>query len=336
MFKLEEAGFPSRYLDCYESALMCILKYLGLSEETPLAGTQAYFVLRLTEERLSVSPRFNSVSDEWKRVHGLEVESLSVAGKADLRKKIIDRLHSGIPVCLPVDIYHLPYTSHYHRLHQYHFINIFGYDSECYYVVCPYYRFRDWLDMDVVNASFLSPTIDYKHLMFVPELKLRDLSPERVYKLAQESCQYMLGLTVPETLSGANPKYLGLAGVRTFFDSLQELSVKQNEGQLPGILGLSAEIMSIGYSRYWFHKLVVQTCQERLLSTKAVTDLPERFAAVAQAWRVVGMRFGAGVHANNRDMMKQATLRLGHIYSQEEHLFSSLLGALPDYEEGKL
>jgi ABC-type multidrug transport system ATPase subunit len=43
VIKLESAGFPNKHLACYESALMGILKYMGLANETPLMGTQAYF-----------------------------------------------------------------------------------------------------------------------------------------------------------------------------------------------------------------------------------------------------------------------------------------------------
>lgn len=154
MVKLEPTGFPNRHLDCYESALMGIFKYMGLADETPLMGTQAYFVLE--KERLSVYSRFHFISEEWERIHSLAVKTLLVDNEADLRDEIVGKLGNGTPVCLTTDIYFLPHTSHHERLHQVHFIDVFGYDNGRYYMVCPYYRFTGWMDADVVHASFFA------------------------------------------------------------------------------------------------------------------------------------------------------------------------------------
>ena len=335
MVKLEPAGFPSKYLDCYESALMGILKHMGLANETPLMGTQAYFVLE--EDRLSVYPRFHFISEEWERIHGLAVKTLFVDDEADLRDEIVDRLGSGMPVCLTTDIYFLPHTSHHECLHQIHFIDVFGYDDGRYYMVCPYYRFTGWMDADVVHTGFFSPALGRRYLMFVPELKCEALSADRVQSLVQESCQNMLGLTVPEVLIDVDSQCLGLSGIRTFSDFLHRLMSKQNKDlrRREVLLHLSREIVSVGNSRYWFHRLI-QTCQQDLLSGDMVADLEGRFADVVRSWRAVGLMLGAGAHANRPEKVEQAILQLERMYEQEYRLFNSLLGALPSYEEGRL
>ena len=326
MFKLEFGEFPSRYLDCYESALIGILKYMGLPEETPLMGTQAYFVL--WEPYFSITPRFfNDVTEEWKRIHGLTVDLLAVAGESDLRQKIVSKLDSGAPVCLPVDIYFLPHTSHFNRLHQHHFIDIFGYDDDRYYIVCPYYRFVGWLGLDLIHTSFFSPTIQDKHFWFISELKLQELSPEKVCSLVKESCQNMLGLAAPEALADMDPKFLGLSGIHTFSDLLQKLAAKRDGILSHTLFELSTEIMAIGYSRYWFHRLF-QTCQPYLLSADTAANLQGQFASVVDSWRVAGLRFGAGIHARRYEMIEQAALRLERVCEQEAQLFNSLWRAL--------
>jgi hypothetical protein len=334
LVKLEGAEFPSKYLECYESALITILRYMGLPEETPLMGTQVYFVLG--EDGLSISPRFNRIDEEWKRVHGLAVEALPVVDETDLRDKIVARLCEGMPVCLPVDIYSLPHTPHYNNLHQGHYVDLFGYDDARYYMVCSYYRFMGWVDRDLIHSGFFSPIIEHRYLNFIPELKLEKLSSERVYSLVLESCRNMVGLTVPDELVGVDPQHLGLAGIRT----LSVLSRRLVAGQcrdLPrqALLRVSRQSAWVGYSRYWFHELI-RTCQQRLLPVDVMTDVQEQFATVVQSWRDVGVRLGAGVHGNRPEMIKRSVFRLEQIYWQEERLFNRLLGALPDYEEGKL
>jgi hypothetical protein len=333
MIKLEGVEFPSKHLTCYEAVLVTALKYMGLREETPLMGTQAYFVLR---DDSSVSPRFNRVEEEWERVHGLKIETLPVADEVDLRDGIKVKLGSGIPVCLPVDLYFLPHTPHYNRLHQDHYVDVFGYDDDRYYMVCPYYHFMGWVDSSLIHTGFFSPIVGRRHLAFVLELKLETLSPARVHGLVQESCQNMLGLTVPETLVGANPQRLGLSGIRTFFSYLSQRLLNEKK-DLPGntLLDLSRQVTAVGDSRYWFCKLV-QTCQAHLLPPGLVDELQSRFQDVVQSWRTIGRRLGASVHGNHPEMVERAVLQLAQVYRQEEQLFSSLLGALPDWEEGRL
>ena len=327
MIKLEQAGFPSKYLDCYESALMAILKYMGLLDETPLMGTQAYFVLK--KEHLSVYPRFHLIHEEWKRIHGLVVKTVPVDDETDLQSQIEDRLGSGMPVCLTTDIYFLPHTSYHERLHQMHFIDVFGYDDERYYTVCPYYRFEGWMSKDVLHTSFLSPATESKCLMFVPELKCEALSADQVHNLVRENCEYMLGLVVPEEQSGTDPRYLGLAGIRTYSAFLQELAA--SPGDLPNQAAmLSAQTMAIGYSRYWFHRLLKES-----LPADVIDVLEIQFTDVVRSWKATGARFGAAVLADNREMMKRAARRLEDVYEQEYQVSNYLLGALPDYEEGK-
>jgi hypothetical protein len=91
----------------------------------------------------------------------------------------------------------------------------------------------------------------------------------------------------------------------------------------------------MGYSRYWFHRLI-QAYQEELLSTDRAADLKKQFADTAQLWRAIGIRLSAGVHGHRPGMVEHAANQLGRVYEHEEKLFSSLLAALPDYEAGKL
>jgi hypothetical protein len=285
----------------------------------------------------SVSPRFNSVDEEWKRVHGLGIETSSVADEADLRDGLAARLDEGMPVCLCVDLYFLPHTPHYNHLHQRHYVDIFGHDGHRYYVVCPHYRFRGWVDWDVIRAGFFSPTIRRKCLIFIPQLRVETLSPARVQALVQESCQYMLGLAVPAAVADVAPQYLGLSGIRTFSDRLQKLVAGQDGDLLREalLLHISRRIKVVGYSRYWFYRLI-QTCQRHLLSADPTVNLQEQFANVAQSWRAIGIRLSVGVRGNRPEMAEYAARQLERVYEQEEQLFNGLLGALPDCEGGKI
>jgi hypothetical protein len=342
MFKLRDVEFPSKYLTCYESVLITILKYLGLAEETPLMGTQAYFVWKPAYS--TISPRFNHADEEWKRVHGLQVETVP-ATQADLRDKIIARLDVNLPVCLPVDLYSLPHTLHCNQTHQHHYVNVFGYDDSRYYMVCPYYRFKGWVDADLIHTGFFSPTVTAgmgtkgQRLIVVPALKLEALSTERVRALVEESCQYMLGLAVPAAVADVDPQYLGLAGLRTFLDRFQELAAEQEQDDDSShkitFVNLSRQIAAIGHSRHWFHKLI-QTCQPPLLEVDLADDLQTQFADVIQSWKAISMRLGMGAHGQRIDMIHHVARRLERVCEQESELFHTLLGALPDYEWGLL
>jgi hypothetical protein len=276
------------------------------------------------------------VEEEWKRVHCLVVEMVPVTTEIDLRHEILAKLDSGLPVCIPVDLYFLSHTPHRGRLHQDHYVNIFGYDNGRYYMVCPYYRFMGWVDSDLIHSSFFSPVIEDKNLLFVPELRVDVLPSQKVYSLVQESCRYMLGLAIPEALADMNPQHLGLAGIRTLSSLLQELAAEQVEGRThSAFLNLSRQLMWVGYSRYWFHRLM-RTCHECLLPTELADEFQRMFDDVAQSWRQTGVRLGAGVHGGRPNMVEQSVFQLKQVYRQEERLFNNLIGALPDYEEGKL
>jgi hypothetical protein len=326
MIELQPAGFPSRYLDCIESALVGILNYLGLPDETPLMGTQAYFVL--DERGPSVYPRFHTTSEEWRRIHGLVVETSPLADEADLRARIAAHLDESRPVCLLTDIYFLPHTSHHRRLHQQHFIDVFGYDDGRYYMVCPYYRFVGWMDANVVHDSVFSPAIDDRRLLFVSQFKWQTLSVEQVRCLARESCAYMLGLAVPEAQAGAEPRYLGLAGIRAFAALLHQMAADRERDLPARAFMLSAQTLAVGYSRYWFHRLI-ESRQPDLLPAKVMADLGQQFAAAIRSWKAVGARFGAAIHAADYEAIERAARRLEEIHRQEYALFHRLLEALP-------
>lgn len=334
MLKLQDVEFPSKNLTCYESVLVTLLKYLGLPEETSLMGTQAYFVL--DETGLSLSPRFNRVDQEWQRIHGLQVEFSTVADEAELNGKLVASLDADLPVCLAVDIYFLPHTTHHLHLHQRHYLTLFGYDTDRYYVVCPYYRFKGWLDAALIHTSFFSPASERRHLIVIPELKLQTLSGPMVQALAQENCRYMLGLAVPEALAAAEPCRLGLAGIRTLAERLDKLLAERDD-DLPHqtLINLSRQIMAVGYSRYWFQRLI-QTCPQQLLLPEQAADLDAQFANAIHAWKAIGLRLGMGVHGQHRAKIAHAARQIGRVHDQEDWLFKALLGALPDYEWGKL
>lgn len=340
MLKLQDIEFPSKYLTCYESALLASLKYLGAVDEARLMGTQAYFVFSPSD--FSISPKFNSIDEEWKRVYGCQVKTMVAVDKEDLRDKLISQLHAGIPVCLPVDLYSLPHTLHYKQLHQHHYVNVFGYDNGRYYMICPYYRFKGWVDADLIHDGFFSPIVSTKgaYLFYITEQPASPLSTQNIGTLVEENCRYMLNLAVPQTMADTEPAYLGLAGLATFTHKFQELTSGQNEETdelfyKSIYINLSRQTTAIGYARYWFHQLI-QTCHPPLLTEASAEDLQGQFAHVTQSWKAIGMRLGMGVHGQRIEMIQQITSRLKQVHEQETRLFNTLLGALPDYEYGTL
>jgi hypothetical protein len=332
--KLEPVDFPDPHLDCYEASLMSILRYMGLPEETPLmGGAHAYFTL--DEDNLSVWARLHSMQHEWQRMHGLKIETCAVTHETNLQEQLVDKLDNGIPVCFSVDIYFLPHTSHYRHLHVVHHLDVFGYDDDQYYVVSPYYRFQGWIDVNVLHSSIFSPANSHRRLIFVPELVWKPLSVGQVQALVRESCEYMLGLVIPEALANRDSRQLGLTGISSFAALLRALTTKQHEDLQTSLLVLSAQVMAIGYSRYWLQRLI-QSCQPNLLSTRVMSDLSDLFSAIVSAWRAVGMRFGVTIHAHDCDAIETVACRIEELYGQEYQLFNTLLGALPDYDEGYL
>lgn len=327
MVKLEPVPFNSDHLGCYELAMVSILKYMGLAQVAPLMGTQAYFVLRKVS--FSISPWFNWwISEEWKRVHGLTIENLPVSNETDLRDEIIVKLNEGMPVCLLGDTYFLHHTPYYKRIHYYHFVDIFGYDNDRYYVVCPYFRFTDWVDLDIVHTSFFSSLTERKSLVYVPELKIQRLSVQRVRSLAQESCQYMLGWAVPETLIEVERECLGLAGINAFASQLQEQMGNQDEDIPLKVMLLSAQILNVGNSRYWFHELL-QAYRPHLILVETMADLQAQFTEIVQSWKVAALMLVKGLFANRLpEMTERAALRLKRLCRQEDQLFNCLWESL--------
>jgi len=331
MAKLKDVSFPNRYLDCFEAALVTALKYIGVLEETLLIGRRVHFVL--DEARFDIAPRSCCVTEEWERDHGLTLGTLTVDDETDLKDQIMTQVSHDVPVCMPVDIYFLPFTPHHNNLHQSHFVNVFGYDDDIYYIVCPYYRFRGWLDSGLMHSAFFSLAAELRKLFFVTESKLKGLSPNKVHQLLRESCYNMLGLAVPGALTGVNTQHLGLAGIRTFSDLLCNLLIEQHERLPFNTLELSQQLMAVSYSRYWFRKLI-EAYQQYLLPASVATRLLEQLVDATELWKAIGVQTGASVHANNQEMMKRAATIFGQVHKQEYFIFNTLLGALPDYEGG--
>lgn len=332
---VENIEFPSKYLDCYEAVLITILKYMGLPDEKLMMGTQAYFYFSLGTGGARILPRYNQIPAEWERVFSLSIKSMVIENEASLRDQLISKLESEMPVCLPVDLFWLPYTPHYQRLHQTHFINIFGYEHERYYVICPYYRFEGWVDAERINKGFfeLEGRLS-RNIIVVPAFELKVLTDERVQGLIQESCQNMLGLRIPAELTGIDPKYLGLSGISTLASYLkQKLAANTIMLRSNDLLDLSRHLMSVGNSRYWFHKLMEQH-QGNLISRELTIELQNQFGDIVSLWRGIGRMLGASVHTDNPEKIESVIMYLGKVYDQEKLLFNGLLGALPDYEEG--
>lgn len=337
MIKLDNIEFPSKYLTCYESVLMTILRYQGVTEEARLMGTQASFVF--TPTGFSISPKFNSVDEEWSRLYGCQIETRSVINEDDLHCKLLSRLDAGMPICLPVDLFSLPHTLHHKQLHQHHYVNIFGYDNGRYYMVCPYYRFQGWVEASLIHSGFFSPVVAARgaFLITLPKFTLPPVAPQNIITLVEENCRYMLNLATPEMLADMDPQYLGMAGMQTFARHFQQRANEPDNGTThkTTYINLSRHMTTVGHSRYWLHELI-QKYQSTLLATQATADLQSQFANVVQSWKAMGTRLGMGVHGDRAEIIQGVAVSLKKICAQEMRLFNTLLGALPTYEQGTL
>ncbi|MCP5096080.1 MAG: hypothetical protein GY943_11040 [Chloroflexi bacterium] len=333
MLNLDQIEFPSKQLTCYESVLMTLLKHQGVCDEPRLMGTQAYFVF--TPSALTISAKFNSVDQEWRRLYGRQPELFTVQNEDELHNKIKSLLDADVPVCLPVDLFSLPHTLHHKQLHQHHYINIFGVDNGRYYMVCPYYRFQGWVDADLIHSSFFSQVVATKgaFLITLPKFTLPPIDPQTIITLVEDNCRYMLNLATPESVADVDSRYLGIAGMQTFAHHFQRLADEpDNEVTYKSAyVNLSRHLTAVSHSRYWFHKLI-QNHQPDLLST----DLQRQFEDVVQAWKAIGIRLGMAVHGGRANMMQTVAISLKKMHEQETRLFNTLLGALPDYEQGTL
>lgn len=333
---VENVNFPSEYLDCYEAVLIVLLKYMGLSTESSIMGTQAFFYLAEEPNGIKIEPRFNSVDSEWERVFGILFKRVAVTNEMELMDGIFSTLDNHLPICLPTDLFYLHHTPHYHRLHQTHFLSIFGYDKNGYYVVCPYYRYAGWIDTDSIHKSFFALLGGHRHFSYMPKLELRQLTVETVQSLLQDNCRNMLGLTIPDELASVDSNYLGLSGIMALSSYLKRfIDTHSVITQNTNLLDLSRQIISIGNSRYWFSKLMEQH-QESIFSTELAKELQRQFEDVGRLWRGIGRLLGTGIHTQNVEKLKSVVTYLDNLHKQETHLFSHLLSVLSDHDEGLL
>jgi acyl carrier protein len=205
------------------------------------------------------------------------------------------------------------------------------------------------MDREFVHAGFLaSPTVrerfpisldwdlemrmplNHGVLIAVPELDLETLSFDKVRNLVEQSCRYMTGLAVPETLTGVASDCLGLAGIRTFSNYAKALVPEQERNLARDmLLYLSRQLMWVASSRYWFHQLI-QRFQEQLLPVADERGvLLRQFETVIQTWRTVGARLGSDAHTGDPDAATRVAVGLEKAYKREARLFLGLLAALP-------
>lgn len=326
MVKLAPVEYHSDYLDCGEVTLMQILRSMGLSEEVPLMGTQTYFVFR--EEKGDIAPRYHFTAHEWRRVYNLIVHEAVLHEAEQLDTVVTEKLDTGIPVCIPVDTYHLPHTSYYNRFHELHHINIFGYDSDRFFVVCPRYRFTGWVDRSLVHISFRSPTVDLKYMYFIDHLPEIHLPPEQAQSLILDSCQYMLGMRRPEPVRHMGDHLLGLAGMRSFSRFFRGLEATEPEVRIGQVRNLQGQISGVGNSRYWLHRFL-QRSWDGFMSASEQEAMSELLSDITQSWKVTALMLVKGIIGERLDdLFPRAATRLERLADQEEHFFRRLLQTL--------
>lgn len=331
---IENVEFPSGYLDCYEATIITILKFMGLASDSLIMGTQVFFYFKLENNGAFIFPRSNQIQQEWENIFGLTVKTESVLNEKSLREIISSKLRLRLPVCLPTDLYFLPYTPHFGSLHQRHFLNIFGYDQNRYFVVCPYYRYSGWLEEEEIIRSFFSLDSGVGlNVMFIPNYESRKLPLDRAKSLIIRSCRNMLGLEAPDELSHVDIKYLGLQGIQTFSEYLERsIKVFPIEARRKEILDLSRQMLSIGNSRYWFYKFV-EMYQEQLFSIELVKDLETQFEEIVQLWRGIGRLIGVSIYTHKPEKMEVVSISLHKAYDLERNLFTSLLNLLSNRDD---
>lgn len=334
MLATDTIAYPSKYLSCYESVLMTLLKHQGIHDEAALFGTQAVFVF--TPEPMSLSPRFTSVDAEWQRLYGYPVHARPIADEAALRQALHQNLAAGVPVCLPVDIFALPHTMHYQQLHQHHYVNLFAVENGRFYLVCPYYRFQGWVDTTLVRDGFFSPVVAAKGatVITLPQVERPLLTTATVLTLIEDNCRAMLNLAMPAPLA---PPLVGLAGLQTFATTFQHMADTSDSAVVfkSDYINLSRHLTAVGHSRYWFQQLIAQQ-GSALFSPDTQEMLAEEFTAVIQAWKSLGLQLGMGVHGQRTAILQRVATGIQTMHEQETRLFNTLLGALPTYEQGTL
>lgn len=339
MVIVEKVEYPSQYLECLESVLVTILNYMGWSDTPALMGTQAYF--RFDPDNWDVRSRYNRIYEEWNRIYGITLENSAISSEAQLNEQILAKLTERIPVCLPLDVYWLPYTPHYQRLYQLHFVNIFGYKDDSYYVVCPYYQFTGWVELEHIYTSFFSRSGGFsRRVLWLPFKKYSPLSSEKVRQLIIESCQSMIGLTIPNPLTEIQPQYLGLEGIKTFSAQfINAISCDKSNISPTHLTNLSRHLLSVGNSRYWLHELLKQN-SHLLLTSEVVDSFQKQFETVFRAWRGLGRTLGMLIHAEKSGTGSKKheaiSKHLEKLYSGECSLFYNLLDALGECETGVL
>ncbi|MCA9956119.1 MAG: hypothetical protein H6657_15470 [Ardenticatenaceae bacterium] len=337
MLSVDTIEYPSKYLSCYESVLMTLLKHQGINDEAALFGTQAYFVF--TPEPMGISPKLHSVDDEWQRLYGYQVQIQPIADEAALRHVVNHNLAQGVPVCLPVDIFALPHTMHYQQLHQHHYVNLFAAENGRYYLVCPYYRFQGWVDAALVHDGFFSPVVAAKGAVVItlPQVERPFLTEATVLNLIEENCRFMLNLAAPAALAQEALHLLGLAGLQTFATTFQQMADTSDSAVVfkSDYINLSRHLTAVGHSRYWFQQLIAQQ-GSGLFSPGSQEMLAGEFTAVIQAWKSLGLQLGMGVHGQRAAIIQRVAAGIQEMHKQETRLFNTVLGALPTYEQGTL
>ncbi|HFC11783.1 MAG TPA: hypothetical protein ENJ56_02985 [Anaerolineae bacterium] len=335
MIKLPIVDFPSKRLTCYESVLLTLLSYQEVHDTVTLLGTQAGFVFNSAE--FSITPKFFTIEQAWQRQYNYQLNAQQAANPADLHQKIIAHLQVNTPVCLPVDIYNLPHTLHHKQLHSRHFITLFGYQSDRYFMVCPYYRYRGWIAETIIHDGFFSPLLHspkyHPRLITLPPCPQPTLSYAQSSALIEANCHYMLNLTTPPAWDNCDTCTTGLHGLQAFTTQFQQLvatptALVQHKQTL---IDLSQRLRTVGHSRYWFYQFI-QQYQPTLLSAALHTH----FTSVIGAWEAHSIRLGMGAHGQRIAMLQQVAVALQHLQKQEALLFNTLLGALPTYEQGTI
>lgn len=332
---IEFLGFPDPNHDCFESSLICILQHLIGVEELSLMTKHNYLVFNFINK--SVFPRANSIVSSWESLHGLKLETHEILDKKAFVEVTNFKLDANTPICVPVDIYYLPHTSHYNQIHIVHYLNVFGFNEKEYYIVSPYYKYAGWVEKKVLHDAFFSAHNKKSCIYYFSQIEWRDASQEQKTKILIESCEYMLGLKYPIDINAARQESIqvGLIGITSLSSLLRDENILSDKKNFNENLELSSQLLSMGYSRYWLRESILNNKYVKL-PPKRIGELTSFLFEIERLWRAAGTRFGGAIYSGNLNMVLQSKKRVDEIHKLEHDFYKELLSELSVFERGSL
>lgn len=245
--------YHSNYHNCYNIVLSSLLQRQGVN------------VVRLwTQSGLSyyhhngfgLSPYYRPIMEDIKKL-GLTLHEELYNDIDKYFSSILELLKRGLTVGVNTNIFDLPYSPHYKRLHEIHALEILSIKNEDTFIIADhYYKYYGEIKKNKLREAFLSTIknslANSLSLVFL-ESQVKNYTYPNVSEILKENFQALEGKNLTEYQLN-NVGIYGIKALTYFKEKLEKALSNEDENTVPLLIKYHKQTKEVANSRHNFYQ----------------------------------------------------------------------------------